>query len=283
MAKVISFEYSSTPFNVNYDIIWSFKFSLTGDTLARQGGFTTFLRKSDNSTLSGGAGYKALGYLPGESSLVDQNLLTENSDELLTENSVEILTEQLEYIDSADGILDAYIGVGFDTNGYFALSTLDYNGLDSSTPNSLTIRGGSPLYNLIYTAPLSSLSTEFTLLTTSANYCWLRFRLGDISSRIYIDYRYNDGAQYLPLTSIPLDLTFTDSTRVYVGISYATPLTSSETIDTTLLLKSFTVEGNTITTATSTTYTNLTSIGETILIAQSGGNVATEDEHIVLT
>jgi len=248
MSKVISFEYNQ-PFNVNYDLIWSFKFALTGDTTATQGGFTTFL-KYGNETLSGGGGYQALGYLP-------------------TTNG---------------GMVSAVLAVGFDTNGYFALSTTNYNG-NSSLPNipTFSVRGGAPNYNLLYTAPLSSLSTEFTLLTTSVNYCWLRFRLGDVCGKVYIDYRLSDGSQYIPLTSIPVSLVYTDSTVMNVGISYATPLTTTSLAESTLLIKSFTVEGNTSSTASTTLYTNLTSVGETILIAQSGGNVATQDEHIVLT
>jgi hypothetical protein len=249
MSKVISFEYNQS-FNVNYDLVWSFKFALTGDTTSTQGGFTTFL-KSDIVTLSGGGGYQALGYLPTTTS---------------------------------NGILSAVLAIGFDTNGFFALSTTSYTG-SSSLPNvpTLSIRGGSPNYNLLYTAPLSSLSTEFTLLTTTINYCWLRFRLGDVCSKIYIDYKYGDGSQYIPLTSVPVSLSFTDSTKMKVGVSYSTPLTSTSSAESTLLIKSFTVEGNTISAASTTSYTNITSVGETILIAQSGGNVATQDEHIVLT
>lgn len=255
MAKVINFEYNNASYNANYDIVWSFKFCLTGDSLTNQGGFTTFLR-TPGVELSGGGAFGALGYLPAVSST---------------------------FVGNTSGLNGGLLAIGFDTNGYFALSTTYYDGLTTLIPNSLTIRGGAPSYNLLYSIPLTSLSTEFTLLTTTVNYCWLRFRLGDVGSRIYIDYRYGDGAQYTPLTSLPVSLPITDSTKVNVGISYATPLTSTSLMDTTFLLKSFTIEGNTITTATSTTYTNLTSVGETILIAQSGGNIATEDEHIVLT
>lgn len=249
MSKVISFIYNQQSFNVNHDLVWSFKFALTGDSAATQGGFTTFL-KSNSVALSGGNGYQALGYLPTT---------------------------------STTGIVSAFLAIGFDTNGYFALSTTSYDGITLNNLPSLTIRGGAPNYSLLYTAPLSSLSTEFTLLTTTVNYCWLRFRLGDVCSKIYIDYRYSDGSQYTPLTSIPISLAFTDSTMVDVGISYSTPLTTTSVAESTLLLKSFTVEGNTINAVTTTSYTNLTSVGETILIAQSGGNVATQDEHIVLT
>ena len=282
MSKVISFEYNRSPFNVNYDLVWSLKFALTGDTLSTQGGFTTFLRL-EGTTLSGGGDYKALGYLPGETGVYDNILLAEDSDEILTEDSLELLAEQSMFVASNTGIISALLAVGFDTNGFFALSTVNYDGISLPDVPSLTIRGGYPSYNLLYTTPLTSLTTEFTLLTTTVNYCWLRFRLGNIGSKIYIDYRYGDGSSYIPLTSIPVSLQFTDSTRTYVGVSYSTPLTATSVPESTFILKSFTVEGNTINQATSTTYTNLTSVGETILIAQSGGDIATQDEHIVLT
>lgn len=282
MAKVINFEYNNASYNVNYDIVWSFKFCLLGNSLDKQGGVTTFLR-TPGVELSGGGAFGALGYLPSLSSNYEINLTAENDIELFTENNVEIVVNETGFVGGADGLNGGLLAIGFDTSGYFALSTTYYDGLTTLIPNSLTIRGGAPSYNLLYSIPLTSLSTEFTLLTTTVNYCWLRFRLGDVGSRIYIDYRYGDGAQYTSLTSLPVSLSITDSTKVNVGISYATPLTSTSLVDTTFLLKSFTIEGNTITTATSTTYTNLTSVGETILIAQSGGNIATEDEHIVLT
>lgn len=283
MSKVLSFEYNRTSFNVNYDIIWSFKFALVGNSLSDQGGFTTFLRKPSAGTLSGGGPFESVGYLPAGATTTENALLAENNPIILTENGVDLVTENQTSVAATGGIVGSFLAIGFDTSGVFALSTTLYGGITSTAPNSLTIRGGDPDYSLIYTAQLSSLDTNFTLLTTDTTYCWLRFRLGDVCSRIYIDYRYGDGSTYLPLTSIPLELTFTDSTLVNVGISYASSLTSTDLATTTFNIKSFSVEGTTITTPTSTTYTNLTSVGETILIAQSGGNVATQDEHIVLT
>lgn len=49
----------NSSFNANYDITWSFNYSLSG-SLSSTGGFSTFL--FNNPTLSGGGRYTALGY-----------------------------------------------------------------------------------------------------------------------------------------------------------------------------------------------------------------------------
>ena len=291
MSKVVNFEYNNIDgsssidyslYNVNYDLIWSFKFALTGDALSNEGGFTTFL-KLNNEPLSGGGEYNALGYLPGDSSVNDVPINTESEVDIITEDDDVIFSEPSVITTSINGLISAFLAVGFDTSGYFALSTLSYDGVQLPSSPSLTVRGGYPNYNLLYTTPLSTLSTEFTLLSTTVNYCWLRFRLGNVCSKLFVDYRYGDGSSYIPLTSIPVTLQFTDTTMVKVGISYTTPLTAVDGSKTTLLIKSFTVEGTTLSAATSAAYTSLSSVGETILIVQSGGDIATQDEHIVLT
>jgi hypothetical protein len=55
-----------TKFNPNYDITWSFKYSITGDEFST-GGFSTFL--FNNSELHGGGSYKGLGYESYQSEL----------------------------------------------------------------------------------------------------------------------------------------------------------------------------------------------------------------------
>lgn len=242
--KVVNFEFNNQSFNVNYDLVWSFKYALVGSSLSYQGGFTTFLRQPF-VVLSGGDAYDGLGYT---------------------------------------GIPGAFLAIAFDTAGVFALSSSTRDGISeySITPNSLIIRGGEPNYNLLYNIPLTSIDTTLKILSTDYNYCWLRFRLGDICSKLYIDYRYGDNSQYTSLTSLPVSLSFNNGTQVSVGISFTTPLTSTDSNESSFNVMNFHIEGST-TTPLSTTYSQLTSVGETILTAQSGGNVATQDEHIVLT
>lgn len=285
MAKLINFIYSDDSFNVNYDLTWSFKFALCGASLVdSQAGFTTFL--STSPTVTGGGDYNNLGYT------------------------------------GSPPLSGGLLSIGFDTYGVFALSSASFDGVSdlNIAKNSLIIRGPSPTCSLLYNIPLNTLSTEFTLLSTTINFCWLRFRLGDVCSRIYIDYRYGDSSNYTQLTSLPVSLNFSISTEAYVGISYTSPVTAliynfgdievlslDDTdvilhldgddelaitdaiipVDPTsvLQIKNINIEGGTVI-PTTTNYTQLTSIGETIFTAQTGTNVedfATQDEHIVLT
>jgi hypothetical protein len=252
MAKLINFIYNGDSFNVNYDLTWSFKFALCGASLAdSQAGFTTFL--STSPTVTGGDYYSSLGYT------------------------------------GSPPLSGGLLAIGFDTFGVFALSSASFDGVSNLNivKNSLIVRGGSPSCNLLYNIPLSVLSTEFTLLSTEINSCWLRFRLGDVCSRIYIDYRYGDSSNYTQLTSLPVSINFTLSTEAYVGISYTSPVTALSPDSTTSILqiKNFNIEGGTVI-PTTTNYTQLTNIGETIFTAQTGTTVedfATQDEHIILT
>lgn len=285
MAKLINFIYNGDSFNVNYDLTWSFKFALCGVSLEDgQAGFTTFL--STSPTVTGGDYYSGLGYT------------------------------------GSPPLSGGLLAIGFDTYGVFALSSASFDGVSNLNiaKNSLIIRGASPTCNLLYNIPLSVLSTEFTLLSTEINFCWLRFRLGDVGSRIYIDYRYDDTSNYTQLTSLPVSINFNLSTEAYVGISYTSPVTALNSnfgvievlsLDDTnvilhldgddelaitdaiipvdpisfLQIKNFNIEGGTII-PTTANYTQLTSIGETIFTAQTGTTVedfATQDKHIILT
>ena len=252
MAKLINFIYNGDSFNVNYDLTWSFKFALCGASLAdSQAGFTTFLTTAQ--TVTGGDYYNNLGYT------------------------------------GLPPLSGGLLAIGFDTYGAFALSSASFDGVSNLNiaKNSLIIRGASPTCSLLYNIPLSALSTEFKLLSTVINFCWLRFRLGDVCSRIYIDYRYGDTSNYIQLTSLPVSINFSLSTEAYVGISYTSPVTalSSDSTTSILQIKNFNIEGGTVI-PTTTSYTQLTNIGETIFNTQTGANVedfATQDEHIILT
>jgi hypothetical protein len=281
MAKLINFIYNGDSFNVNYDLTWSFKFALCGASLTEsQAGFTTFL--TTIPTVIGGGYYNNLGYT------------------------------------GSPPLSGGLLAIGFDTYGSFAFPGDGFDGVSypNIAKNSLIIRGSSPACSLLYNIPLSSLSTEFKLLSNQINFCWLRFRLGDVCSRIYIDYRYGDSSNYTQLTSLPISINFSLSTEAYVGISYTSPVVTFDllgldevgdflylgldsggdlgmadeiepSIDPTsiLQLKNFNIEGGTIL-PTTTSYTQLTNIGETIFTTQTGVNVedfATQDEHIILT
>lgn len=301
--KTTGFQYNGA-FNANYDIIWSFKFSLCGSSLQSQGAFCTFLKQSSTNLQAGLTGIY-LGYVDGFDYDTLNCIDTENCICLNTEtntltsgiNDDEILLEQ-EVGPPGDsntrGMSGGLIGIAFDTTGTFALSTsfVDCNivpGIMGSQiiPNSLIIRGPAPDCDVLYNVSLASLSTNFTLLTTNETYCWLRFRIGDFFKSLTIDYRYNDDTQYTQLTSLPISIPIENTTFVNVGMSYSTPMTSSSTNEAILRIKNFHVEGtNAYPNITLTS--NVTATITTLLTETSAGNfpsdeVATQDDHIVLT
>jgi len=303
--KTTGFQYNGE-FNANYDIIWSFKFSLCGSSLQSQGAFCTFLKES-NSNLQPGLTANYLGYVNGFDYDTLNCIDTENCVCFDTESNTltgsvnvgdqEILLEQevapLGYA-TTQGMSGALIGIAFDTTGYFALSTTfaDCNSIpgvggSQIIPNSLIIRGPAPNCEVLYNASLSSLTTNFTLLTTNETYCWLRFRMGNFFKTLTIDYRYSDDTQYVQLTSVPISIPIENTTFVNVGMSYSTPMTASSTNEAVFRIKNFHVEGtNTypnITLAPSVTATITTLVTETSGGKFTSDEVATEDDHIVLT
>lgn len=252
--------------NANYDIVWSFKFLLSSvsATPADQGGFVTYLVPSTATALPtytvGGSGL-FLGYdatPPG-------------------------------------GIIDAAIGIGFDTMGLFAVSGIDSRtygvNISAAKRNSVTIRGGYSAFEMLYNESLSALNTNFTLLTTTENYQWLRFRLGNIGQTLYLDYRHRDNDSYSQLLELPVNLPINDNTFYSVGISYAYPLSSttySEQSNTILRIKNFQVEGSISAPDTfvySTTSMSITALEfETNTSPITGNSIlAVQDEHIFLT
>ena len=285
MSKLLNFVYNGQNFNLNYDLVWSFKFLLSAASLNDTGGFTTFI-KSPTQILTGGGPFQSLGYTDFAGVSGNEMITTESDTNILAENDNEIVVEEFkELVAGYGGLTEALLGIGFDTSGYFALSSPTHNGVPLSGvyKNALIIRGGEPSYPLLYNIPLSSLSTEFTLLTTVENYCWLRFRLGDVGNTLYIDYRYGDDSRYVQLTSLPLTLNLATTSLGVVGISYSTPTSSTDDSQTLFRIRNFAIEGG-VSTPAMVSYANLiTSIGETIFTNQTGGDVSTQDKHIVLT
>lgn len=249
--------------NPNYDMVWSFKFLLSSvsATPADQGGFVTYISTASSTYTVGGSGF-FLGY---------DNTTTSTS------------------------TTGAVLGIGFDTMGLFAVSGIGSRtyGVDISAAkkNSLTIRGGYSAFEMLYNESLSALNTNFTLLTTTDNYQWLRFRLGNIGQTLYIDYRQSDSDSYSQLLELPVNLPISDDTFYKIGISYAYPLsgnTYSNQSNTILRIKNFQIEGNTgipDTFVYSTTSMAITALEFETNTAPITGNsiLAVQDEHIFLT
>jgi len=225
-AKCINFA-SNGAYSPFFDIVWSFDYAIVGNSQT-QGGFTVFIM--ENIPLSGGN----LGIDLGYSGLSSKSL----------PYSIK------------EGISGALIGVGFDSTGLFAASASigsnvirDGIGVDKVIKNSITIRGGWPQYSYSedsFTSSISALTnTTFNVVESAVNYKTIRARLGNLGRTLYIDYRNNYNEYFKNILTKDVTL-YPSMTSLYrVGVSLATPISSSSTANTgTIYFKNFHVEGS---------------------------------------
>lgn len=207
-AKYHGFVQTNKPMNLNWEVTWSFTFALTGV----QHGFCTFL--TSNPSLTGGIPGQYLGFLGNSSTGYSKSGL---------------------------------FSIGFDTTGLFALSSTSNTGvkLSAITPNSLIIRD----YNnaVIFNSPLSSLSTEFILTSSTKVFQTLRFRVTRGGQMLYIDFKRNN-TTYKLLTSVSISgNTLVSSPLVYAGLTFCSPISSNTIIPSTMWVNNFNVEGQSTT------------------------------------
>lgn len=228
---------SDGEFSPFYDIVWSIKYEVLNTVIGENldYGLCFFLRdtaavKRDNGSYGGGRGID-LGY-SGVKDVVPG-------------------------LPSAEGMNGGVIGVGLDTNGFFAASADWPNtgtttggtrtGLAETLPNSITLRG-SQLQNYKFLDVHYKIN-EFDLLSPGVKV--LRARLGNFGQTVYLDYREDGKTDFVNIFTrdIPslsaLDgslMTFSDGNRLTPGVSFAKPLTS---VDSPIWIKvlSFHVEG----------------------------------------
>jgi hypothetical protein len=189
-------------YNSNYDIAWSFEYSLSSNANG-QHGFCTFL-----TTLS------TISAFPGQ---------------------------YLGVIGPSYDSGDIALSIAFDSTGFFALSNTYAAGvkLSATSPNSLIIRDRD---NVIFNQPLSSLDTSFQLSVSS--YKIMRFIFCNFGRKLYIDYKDTD--KYINLLTLPLS-TYTwmeDTTIMYPGISFCSPISSVNMTPSTLFIKNFHAQGS---------------------------------------
>jgi hypothetical protein len=224
-AKSINFA-SSEAYSPFFDIVWSFDYVIHGNSQT-EGGFTVFLM--DNIPLSGGNLGIDLGYSGLSASGLPYSIKR--------------------------GISGSLISVGFDSTGLFAASasigsTVIRDGIGSNKvyKNSITIRDGSPLYSYdqySFTSPISSLvNTTFNVVESAVNYKTIRARLGNLGRTFYVDYRNNPKEYFKNILTRDITL-YPSVTSLYkVGVSFATPISSSSSNATgSIYFKNFHVEG----------------------------------------
>ena len=207
-------------YNSNYDIIWSFQYTVSGfNTGLSQLGYTTFL-----TTLSSTTSYISAG----------QYLCTKQSE---SQNSVSVLSGTT----TSNANPFNLVTIAFDSTGLFALSSTTRPGLTAVTPNSLIIRG----YNsqLLCVLPLSS--TSFNIAPTSPQ--TIRCIYSNGAQTLEVAYRDNTTTEYTTLTTVSIPYRFINTSnvdRVYSGISYCSPISSSSLSSCRLLVNNMHIEGS---------------------------------------
>ena len=231
-ARYYNFVETKKNFNANYDITWSFSYYFPASSIQShnnyQLGFATFLT-SLSAPISALPGQ----YLGDQDPSVWLNSVNTEADEaLLTEDSEIIRLEN----DELSGVL---VKIAFDSTGLYALTGRS----GQWAPSGDGIRPGIGLeedcfrealvvrdldHNLVANAPLSTMSTSFSTLSTDT-YRTLRFRYVNLGRKLHIDSRESNTTTYSLLTTINLNYRLNNSSNldnVYVGFSLCTPIST---------------------------------------------------------
>jgi len=242
-ARYFTFVETNKKFNSNYDITWSFEYSLPAtnipDPANYELGFSTFITNlsSPLSSLPG----QYIGDQDPEFILSAHALLTESPLVLKTENDSTILLE--------GGLLSgSIVKVAFDSTGMYALSGRDDRpgvGLNDVNRQSLIVR--DVLHNVRANSPLSTISNVFSTLSTDS-FRALRFRYVNLGQKIHIDFREDNTTEYTLLTTINIEprlTNFDNLNNIYCGFSFTTPVSTTNTglSAKNFFLRNFNVEG----------------------------------------
>lgn len=229
-AKFFGFVDPKFEFDSNWDVVWSFQYSLSGT----QHGFTTFL--TTTPTLTTGIPGQYMGILGSIPYILDQNgePLTDETGDFLYYNSPSSFNQNS----------NAILSIAFDSTGFYALSNYTNNGvsLNEVKSESLVIRDSNS--DVIFNERLSALDSTFTLTTSGDTFRTLRFRYQGTGRRISIDWK-SEGTKYRNLTTVEIRNTRERiNTKVYPGFTFCSPISSSTLSSSTLRLRNFHVQGN---------------------------------------
>ena len=242
-ARYFTFIERSKKFNSNYDITWSFEYSLPAENIPSPGsyelGFSTFVTNLEAPLSSLPRQY--IGDQDPEFILSAHAILTESPLVLKTESNSTILLE--------GGILSgSLVKVAFDSTGMYALSGRDDRpgvGPNDINRQSLVVR--DVLHKVRANAPLSTMSNVFTNLSTNS-FRALRFRYVNLGQKIHIDFREDNTTNYTLLTTINIEprlTNFNNLDNIYCGFSFTTPVSTTNTglSAKNFFLRNFNVEG----------------------------------------
>lgn len=205
-------------YNINYDIIWSFQYSISGFNSSSQLGYTTFLTTLSSTTSNISAGQ----YLCTKQTQATNSATVLSGTSTVNVNPFNIVT------------------IAFDTTGLFALSSTTRPGLSSVEPNTLTIRGYDN--RILSILPLSS--TSFVVAPSATQ--TIRCIYSNNAQTLEVAYRDSTTMTYTVLTTITLPYRIISTgadNNVYCGISYCSPISSSSLSSCRMLVNNMHIEG----------------------------------------
>lgn len=185
--------------NPNYDIVWSFQYSLCGPSTS-SGIFTTFLVDAYTPMLTGGGIGKSACY--GSSSNHQINSITT------------VLS----------GLSGAVLAVAFDSTGLFATSG---DGFTTGYPvyfQPRNIIGVRTNYNLLSVFPVSAFDETVNLHLSTNTFTTVRCCLTNLAQKLYVDVFNSSTEEYTNVIDCDLPLTITDNTKYKIGFSFTTPV-----------------------------------------------------------
>jgi len=242
-ARYFTFVEQSKKFNSNYDITWSFEYSLPAENIPNPAnyelGFSTFITnlQAPISSLPG----QFIGDQDPEFILSAHALLTESPLVLKTEDDSTILLE--------GGILSgSLVKVAFDSTGMYALSGRDDRpGVGPHLINRESLIVRDVLHNVRANSPLSTMSNVFSSLSTNS-FRALRFRYVNLGQKIHIDFREDNTTDYTLLTTINIEprlTNFNNLDNIYCGFSFTTPVSTTNVglSAKNFFLRNFNIEG----------------------------------------
>lgn len=207
-------------YNPNYDILWSFKYSISGyNPQSSQVGYTTFLTTLTSTTVSAVSGGH---YLCTKASEPSNTITILSANQLINVSPLNIIT------------------IAFDTTGMFALSSVTRNGLLSPVSNTLIIRDISN--RVVCVLPLSS--TSFSIATSSSQI--IRCIYSNGAQTVEVAHKPDNSTAYSILTTINLPYRIVNPTNldtVCAGISYCSPISSLSSIPCSMLIENIHIEG----------------------------------------
>lgn len=205
LSSSTSYIYYPTSFNSKKDIVVSFDYQCKSNNTNSGEGFSLFFVDKFFGLLSGGGPGKALGYT---------NLICFTANNLTTG------------LKNFNGINGGSLGIGFDLQGNYALSSVGVSGYPTPVKNSICIRGSYLSgYNVLYrTINLNTYSTPLSLLRENSfnGFYRARIRITDFGKRLFIDIKAPEKEAYTNYVdySIPYSLPDELLTGISFGSSY---------------------------------------------------------------